>query len=541
MNETRRLIEEGKVHYENGRYAEALASFGRSLDLEPGNGEVFFEMGKTCYVSRDYRTAVEYLERAAALHGEGPGRRNISLLLAKTHVAAGDFGRAAQTIGALKERFPDDAEVLREWSDIRRRRYEGYLDASGTGGDYAALADGYRRRIEADPSDERALVGLTQICNFLGEYDKAAAAADAALAVVPAGEIFLRNKLLNERELAGGKTVLESKVRSLTVTLSNRCNISCTMCLTSKHPWELPAARIEELRGLFPYLEKIMWQGGEVFVLPYFRALLRDAASHPHLRQSVVTNGQLITAETAEELAAADVELTFSVDGATPGTYERIRRGARFDTLREAVRLASAARKRHGTRSPMNMNVAVMRSNYRELRQLAEFAGENSFDFLCLMPINTTADTPEDIFSRADAEALRVISDISPALDEIALKGGFRLENRLPRAAKEGKLKEERVGTGRAEQAPAPERRLCHLPWFSLLFDYDGTVRPDCLCPEIRSAGTLAGSTIAELWNGRGMQEWRAALRDGKGRAEFCGRGCVEGKISEEHLKFVKP
>ena len=60
-------------------------------------------------------------------------------------------------------------------------------------------------------------------------------------------------------EIANKKTILNSKPRNLMVVLSNKCNIACIMCLTSRSKWELPKERLDEIILMFPYLERIMW------------------------------------------------------------------------------------------------------------------------------------------------------------------------------------------------------------------------------------------------------------------------------------------
>ncbi|MHB9155118.1 MAG: tetratricopeptide repeat protein [Endomicrobiales bacterium] len=548
MEETQRRIEEGKTCFQEGRYREAVESYTKALENDPGNGQVLFELGKTCYVAQDFRAALQWLEKTSrALPGDGQAHRNARLLLAKTCRAAGEYARAARIAGELLKKHRDDEEVREEYSLATRERYGSYVDASSCGGDYRSLTEEYRRRLEADPDDERALVGIAQAYNFLGQHEPAARAAEEALKRIPQGEVFLRNKLTSELEIARGATVLGSRARSLAVTLSNRCNISCIMCLTSKNRWEMPEERLEELRSLFPYLEKVMWQGGEVFFLPYFRALVAEAGRYPHLRQSIVTNGQLLNEEIAEELVKNNIELTFSVDGARKETYEHIRRGARFENLTRSIRAVKELRGGHRSPFVMNMNVAVMRSNYRELKELVAFAAENTFDFVCLMPINTHLETPENIFARPDDAVLETLADESDAIDEIARQTGIRVENRLPRRKRvsaEGAGPEKEAG-----REPAPEeqrggnpppRRLCHLPWLQLLLDYDGSVRPDCLCPEDRRAGSLRESPVEKLWNNEMMQKYREVMARGGGN-DFCNRHCIEGKISEEHLKFVKP
>ena len=65
----------------------------------------------------------------------------------------------------------------------------------------------------------------------------------------------------------------------------------------------MPEKTVDELVGLFPYLEVINWQGGEVFLVDYFEGLMNKASEYPNLKQQVVTNGSLLNERWAAKLA----------------------------------------------------------------------------------------------------------------------------------------------------------------------------------------------------------------------------------------------
>jgi MoaA/NifB/PqqE/SkfB family radical SAM enzyme len=148
------------------------------------------------------------------------------------------------------------------------------------------------------------------------------------------------------------------------------------------------------------------------------------------------------------------------------------------------------------------------------------------------MPIHIHLKTPEDIFTNQDTEALSYITKISPKIEEKAKKYGLRLENRLPR------LNEATVGRTPEEPKGDVEQLVCHIPWQQLLIDYDGSVRPDCLCRIDKSAGSLLDNlSLADIWNNKVMAEYRKKIADHDCR-NFCNPICFSGKISESHLKI---
>jgi MoaA/NifB/PqqE/SkfB family radical SAM enzyme len=379
---------------------------------------------------------------------------------------------------------------------------------------------------------------LMQLYNFLGKYEFTRKKASWALKSIPEMEVFFKNKILNELEIAQKKTILSSKIRRLSVTLSNKCNLSCIMCITHNVRWEIPRKTIEEIYSLFPYLEKVMWQGGEVFVLDYFEDMFTYALGFPNLKQSIVTNGQLITEQLAEKLVKNNVELTFSVDGITKDVYEYIRRGANFETLIRNINLISELKKQYNSNIILNLNVAIMKSNCRQLERFIEFAKTHGFEFVCFMPIHIHLKTAEDIFTNQDMEALTFITEISPKIEAMAKEFGIRIENRLPRLVKESIKMNIKIDTNKSINQKNSAKLLCHIPWQQLLIDYDGTVRPDCLCKIEKSAGDLLkNDSLEEIWNNKIIQDYRKKLINHDYK-DLCNHDCTSGKIAQSHLKF---
>ncbi|MEI8218859.1 MAG: radical SAM protein [Elusimicrobiota bacterium] len=521
--------------YSRGDYDSAIASFQNVLVQDPDNPSAIFEIGKTYHVMGEYTRSIDYLRRSVQmLAANDPQLIARCILLAKSYSFIGDYDAAVAVLNPLLVLNVGNVDVENEINIIYGSKYSVLPGVTDTDS-YTRLAEEYLRKVEKYPWDITTVAHIARIYNFQGLYHLTIPLIEKSLSTVSGIDVFFKNKLINELELAKGKTILESKVRSIVVTLSNRCNISCIMCLTSKHKWELPRHRIDEIISLFPYLEKIMWQGGEVFHLEYFTDLLQEAYRYPNLRQSIVTNGQLLTDEIAEQLVKNNVELTFSVDSVYKETYEYIRCGANYEKLVHAIETVANLRKRLRSNLIMNMNVVVMRSNYRELRKLVEFAGGHGFEFVCLMPLHTHLKTDEDIFSGPDSEAVDFLRGEMEAIENTARELGVRLENRLTIPHKPV------ISESSPQQLSkivAPTTYLCHLPWYQLLLDYDGTVRPDCLCGVTPNAGSLQTISIAEAWNSVVMQEYRSNLSQ-HFNGIACNKDCITGKIKETHLRAI--
>lgn len=354
--------------------------------------------------------------------------------------------------------------------------------------------------------------------------------------------VFLENKRLNESEIRERKTKLSSKVRSLVVTLTTKCNIACIMCEEKFIPWDIPPSILEEVISLFPYLEDIIWQGGEVLILDYFRGLLEKANKFPHLHQSIITNGLPIDEALAKELVRDNIELTFSIDAVTKESYEFVRKKGNFERLLESIALVNSLRKKGGFRNmAFRMHTVVMKSNYRELEMFVEFAKAHEFDALHLMPIWGNLDSPENIFYHKNAEALGYLDkNIGKAVRK-AKDYGLDLLNSLPfKGEREedashgnqgGHLHAPQEGGAAKEGAADNGILLCHMPWKRMVINPAGYVCPACHCKEM--VGNVSEDTLNNIWNNEKMQEYRAKISCGD-YSDLCSANCINGIISEE-------
>ncbi|MHB9154092.1 MAG: radical SAM protein [Endomicrobiales bacterium] len=499
-----RLLEEGKQYNAKGKYDLARDAFERALQLDRACPETNFELGKTYYLLKDHRQSLAHLKHSATT----PAR----ILSAKIFK---ETGRPREALGELKALISgNDPEVVREFEEL-----------------LSPCAEDLKRR------------------NFRGDYDGVLREAREFYALLPPGQAFFRNRLLSEIEIAQKKTVLESRMRNLIVTLATDCNLRCVMCewVRAKR-WEIPRKTLQEVRASFPYLERIVWQGGEVFLYKGLRDLIEEAGRFPHLQQVITTNGLLIDEKWAEVLIRNNVDLTFSVDGATREVYEKIRQGARYDLLVENIRRFVRLKEEARSSVKTNLHIVVMRSNYRQLEDYIDFAHDNGFKYIAFLAIGGNYDNPENIFYGGDREAREFLSESLVRIREKTERYGILLENRLPvkaRAPEEhaGKA-EEKPAEGACPGVPSPdgkkaeqERMICHLPWIQLYIDFDGSLRPDCVCRREESMGNVAALSLLEAWNHPKMQEYRRLVA-GNACDRLCNPDCTENRVSERYLKF---
>jgi MoaA/NifB/PqqE/SkfB family radical SAM enzyme len=252
----------------------------------------------------------------------------------------------------------------------------------------------------------------------------------------------------------------------LTLETTDTCNLDCPHCQiprADKTP-RMDAAVLERVVSeLFPTLIELHPTNlGEPLTWPLFRRLTLEMERHGVLLD-LTTNGTLLDEARIEWIAPIARDVKVSFDGATPETFERLRRGARFSAVCANVRALAARLEREPRRPVIALQMTLMRSNYRELPALVRLAAE----------LGATKVKGYHLFSfrpEMDAESLMpMLEEWPPVLEEARLQGarlGILIECAEP-AVEEGNFEVRGL-------VPA----VCHLPWHEAWVDVDGAVSP---------------------------------------------------------------
>ncbi|NJC82651.1 radical SAM protein [Planosporangium mesophilum] len=289
------------------------------------------------------------------------------------------------------------------------------------------------------------------------------------------------------------------------------------MCLVSYRPPvnKLAGAMTPELfdRVLdgVPTLRRMTMQGlGEPLLSPYLLDQVRRAKRRG-LTVGFNSNATLLSRGRADELVGAGLDwLHVSLDGATAGTYESIRRGATFDTVVANLAGLVAAKRAAGSETPWIRAVFVaMRRNVAELPDLVrllagigvdELRVQNlSHDFSDTDPAGRYAGIRE--FAGAEALWTDGVSDGVRTVFTAARTAAdaYGLTLRLPR-----------LSAGPSE----PGRPGCTWPWDSVYITSQGVVQPCCMVmgDDRVSLGRLTDQTFAEIWHSAGYRDFRRRL-----------------------------
>lgn len=279
---------------------------------------------------------------------------------------------------------------------------------------------------------------------------------------------------------------------------NNKCNLKCTMCGFSDP--RVPALKKHDMpRWLYDKVAEQVFPRASYLALSClteplmtrdFGDRLAALAGHGDALSEVVTNGVLLTPTIMEKMMAAPLRrLAFSLDGATPATYEAIRVGARFETVVANVRRAARMKEEARAAFPrLRINHVISEANVDEFPaflDLVESLGAQGID------VRTAAPYSDAVYKgTSDPAFYEKVRRWRDLLDAFCERTGIENLGIL------------RWQPGRIELFdPSGERQTCRRPWESLGIHANGDVVP-CMSWTREPFGNLAREDFDAIWNG---------------------------------------
>jgi len=199
-------------------------------------------------------------------------------------------------------------------------------------------------------------------------------------------------------------------LRSLRVSVTDRCNLRCNYCMPQEEYVWLPRQELltfEEIASLVDVftslgVEDVRLTGGEPLLRRDLARLVRMLAANPRIRDLALTTNGVLFAEHAEELRAAGLHrVTLSLDTLRP---ERFLALTGRDT--HAQVLAGIAAARRSGFEKLKLDTVVLRGhNDDELADLIEFGREAAAEvrFIEYMDVGGATEWSIDkVFTRAE-------------------------------------------------------------------------------------------------------------------------------------------
>jgi len=316
------------------------------------------------------------------------------------------------------------------------------------------------------------------------------------------------NSNLNIREMESGEGILASAPRRIVLELTNDCNLHCVMC--GRHAVNFAATALQmewfyALEPLFGTVEEVTLMGwGEPTIHPDFVGMLQAINRHA-ARKYFCTNGMRLDA-LADAIFENSVDIiAVSVDGASPETNDRIRRGSDLTKINAGLKnIVREKRSNHLKYPHMNYVFCAMKSNLHELPAMVEMTADIGLEELKVVYL-TAFD------SRLAPEALW---DCHNEVEEVFGKAARRAQElgvllKLPYV--QGK-----------DPAGNALHRACYAAYRDFFLGSDGFVRP-CMSTPVKLFKFDPLMDFMEQWNCGAFADYRKTVNSG-GMRNACRR-----------------
>jgi len=165
--------------------------------------------------------------------------------------------------------------------------------------------------------------------------------------------------------------------------ISTRCNLDCITCSLHKYQRQKSMMSMETFACIEPVIKKfktvLLGCNGEPFLHKDLFVMARRVRKRlPAGGIIVVTNGTLFTARNIKQLVSGAIsEVIISVDGSRSGTFEKIRKGARFKHVISNIKKINACKEKYKSRSPiLAIRFTANTLNINELPELIKMAAK---------------------------------------------------------------------------------------------------------------------------------------------------------------------
>lgn len=335
-----------------------------------------------------------------------------------------------------------------------------------------------------------------------------------------------------------GSPVVDAWPLELWVDFTGLCNLHCIMCsvepLREKHR-ALGEVRFSVPRETFrAIVEKSLphvnilnpTTVGEPLMLPYWDELV-EVVERYGCRLDILTNGTLLRGERLRASLPHFARVSFSFDGATAETFEKIRVGADFDAVRRNLDEVARLRRELDLvdRISLEFSLTLLEQNIDELPDIVDLAAEHGVDRITANHVILYHQSLEEL------SPLNFPERTDAALHEARIRArGHDIGTAFPQPLS-GEIDPEvpgrRVVTWPPDPTNARELLLsptppewpgveyCRSLWRESFITFDGMISTCCV-PRAVPVGNIHEDDFMEVWNGPRYQAKRTGLVTGR-------------------------
>lgn len=306
----------------------------------------------------------------------------------------------------------------------------------------------------------------------------------------------IKNLVLSQLELLARRTKLKSRPSYLVIDPGNICNLRCPQCLTGLR---LPGRKrrflkLAEFKKIFDQLSEyaffvILYDWGEPFLNPDIFKII-SYAQKKNVGTFVGSNFTTVKEKDIDNILSSGLEhLVVSIDGASPETYSRYRRGGDFRKVLANVKKLVEKKRARGKKTPLvRWQFLVNRFNEHEIEKAKKMG------------------------RKLGVNAVTFYTRFKPAVDYVFAFGNKKvikqIEEWLPRKHLEYQIDYSK---------PFPFKGPCKELWRGIMVNPDGGVSP-CLglYEEKYDLGNLLKEPFTKIWNNKLYQASRAVFKKGQ-------------------------
>lgn len=322
------------------------------------------------------------------------------------------------------------------------------------------------------------------------------------------------------RAMSQPETTTAALPKQVQIEPVGECNLRCEMCAIQLRSDIPPRGRafmqpavFKAIIDQFPGDTDLHLQGlGEPLLHHDFFNMASYAVSRG-MRVSTNSNMTLMDNERAEECVRSGLSwVRISIDGATGGTYESIRKGARLGLVLKNIGMIRQAKERLRSPTPRLFFVMViMRKNIHELAKMMRLAAICGIEQVFVQHLCHDCNDNE-ISGPAKSMRLFIKAESLQGEDQDRLERLFHDARTLSR---ELNIELRLPGIARSwEPGESPGRNRCDWPWRSAYISYDGRALPCCIIalPERINFGNMAREGVFQVWNNEAYRLFRSRL-----------------------------
>lgn len=214
--------------------------------------------------------------------------------------------------------------------------------------------------------------------------------------------------------------ICKTTPQRITLSLDETCNLTCPSCrsenrtLSKEDRKKLILALENVIRPMLKDCKRVsVSSSGEFFAMKEIQEFFKTltVSEFPDLTIVILTNGQLLTREKWDEfknLHDMPVKFFVSIDAAEKDTYEKLRRGGKWEILCENMNFVSELRKNNKIKG-LQLNFVIQGENYNQIEKFVELGRKWNADEIVFQKITNLGTFTDEEFKKiniADKENL---------------------------------------------------------------------------------------------------------------------------------------